>query len=223
METPFGRSTVDILFADLGVWFRTKRADARDNVLFTVLDWEQGVFQVDLEPHRQHVPARRAARNRLLADLFYEMLERAADEEIYAYEAVPTVYARLPDKDGDPPDHWLTVIETDERLNTDGRRIHYRDGRSTLFDLLVNDGSGEPRQAPSRPISKAQPVQVYRFKVELWYRKNLWRTIEIQGKQSLAELDGALRGAFNHDIWDHLGGFWKLVPRCCATFRHQAR
>jgi hypothetical protein len=86
----------------------------------------------------------RAARNRLLADLFHNLLENAAHETIYSQEAVPTVYALLPDKGGYP---------------------------------------------------------------------ELWRTIEIQGKQSLADLDLALRGAFNHDAGDHLGGFWKLVPR----------
>lgn len=54
---------------------------------------------------------------------------------------------------------------------------------------------------------------MYRFRGALAHRQNLWRTIEIQGKQSLADLDRALRGAFGHDNWDHLGGFWKLVPR----------
>ena len=106
METPLGRTTVEILRADLGAWFRAMRADAQNHLLFTVLDWERGVFQLDLEPHQQHVSAQRAARNRLLADLFNEMLVRAADEAIYVHEAVPTVYARLPDKGGyPPPDH----------------------------------------------------------------------------------------------------------------------
>ena len=51
------------------------------------------MFQVDLEPRQQYAPAQRAAHSRRLADLFCEMLERSAAEEIYSYEAVPTVYA----------------------------------------------------------------------------------------------------------------------------------
>ena len=37
--------------------------------------------------------------------------------------------------------------------------------------------------------------------------------IEVQGKQTLADLDRALRSAFDHDTSDHLSGFWKLVQR----------
>lgn len=32
-------------------------------------------------------------------------------------------------------------------------------------------------------------------------------------KQTLAEFDAVLREAFEHDVFDHLGGFWKLVRR----------
>jgi hypothetical protein len=55
--------------------------------------------------------------------------------------------------------------------------------------------------------------QVYRLKAALWYRPDLWRAIQIQGEQTLAEFDAILRHAFEHDTFDHLGGFWKLVRR----------
>jgi hypothetical protein len=64
-----------------------------------------------------------------------------------------------------------------------------------------------------QPFSPAQGRQVYRFKAALRYRSDLWRRIEIQGQQTLAELDAILRDAFQHDPFDHLGGFWKLVRR----------
>jgi hypothetical protein len=52
-------------------------------------------------------------------------------------------------------------------------------------------------------LSKAQKTQVYRFKASLWLRKGLWRRIEIQGGQTLADFDRVLRDAFEHDTFDH--------------------
>jgi hypothetical protein len=43
--------------------------------------------------------------------------------------------------------------------------------------------------------------------------KGIWRRIEIQGNQTLKDFDKILREAFQHDYFDHLGGFWKRVPR----------
>ena len=37
--------------------------------------------------------------------------------------------------------------------------------------------------------------------------------IEIQAGQTFADLDRAIRRAFGHDSYDHMGGFWKLIPR----------
>ncbi|MFQ5820063.1 MAG: hypothetical protein ACE5I5_08765 [Candidatus Heimdallarchaeota archaeon] len=50
--------------------------------------------------------------------------------------------------------------------------------------------------------------KLYRFKVALKYRKGLWRVIEVKGSQTLADLDYAIREAFNHDTWDHLSEFF---------------
>ena len=41
----------------------------------------------------------------------------------------------------------------------------------------------------------------------------MWRRLEIQGDQTLADFDVILRGAFQHDTGDHLGGFWRRVRR----------
>ncbi len=215
VDSPFGRTTIERLSADVGSWFRAEQVGAKDWLLFTIVDWEQGIIQLERESLSQYDPVQRAARNRLLADLFYELLEGAADEQIDVHDAVPTVYARLPEKEGYPPDHWAAVLAADERLTTDGwGMIRYRDGGpSWLLERLVPDWFEEPRRVPSQPVSKEQGAQVYRFRAALARRQNLWRTIEIQGKQSLVDLDRALRGAFQHDTWDHLGGFWKLVPR----------
>jgi hypothetical protein len=209
IETPFGRTNAETWYADLGEWLRGQSANARDHLLVTIADWENKTFQLEREPFSQHDPAQRKARNRLLADIFYDLLENAKREQLFAYQAVPSAYARLPDKGGYPPDEWITVVAADERLYTDGWEIKYRDSRSSPFDLFDD----EPPAAEAKPISKDQGAQMYRFKAALAFRPGLWRTVEIQGKHTLADLDQALRIAFNHDTLDHLSGFWKLVPR----------
>ncbi|MEM7344703.1 MAG: hypothetical protein AAF485_10700, partial [Chloroflexota bacterium] len=64
----------------------------------------------------------------------------------------------------------------------------------------------------TKSISKKEVQQTYRFKVALFYRKGLWRRIEVQGGQTLGEFDQILREAFAHD-WDHMSGFWNLIRR----------
>jgi hypothetical protein len=104
-------------------------------------------------------------------------------------------------------------VAADDRLYTDGWQIRYHDSRPTVFDLL----EGASPAAVSKPVAEDQGAQVYRLKAALAIRPGLWRTIEIQGKHTLADLDQALRAAFDHDGSDHLGGFWKLVPRGAKT------
>jgi len=193
VDTPFGRTTVETLYADLGVWFHAEKVSGQDYLLFTLVDWEKGVIQLEGEPFSQHDPDQHTARNRLLADLFYELLESASSEDIYAHEAVPTVYARLPDKRGYPPDHWMIVLAADGRMTSDGWRIHYSDSGFSMLEQMVREYSDEPGDAPSQPVSKAQGARVYHFRAALARRPKLWRTLEIQGKHSLVDLDRALR------------------------------
>jgi hypothetical protein len=81
---------------------------------------------------------------------------------------------------------------------------------------MFSDLRGAPKQATSphqRPLSRQEAQQVYRFKAALWHNKNIWRRIEIQGGQTLADFDEMLRTAFQQDHMDHLSGFWQLVRR----------
>jgi hypothetical protein len=131
----------------------------------------------------------------------------------FGRKGITTVYARLPDKSGYPPSHWMIVLEEDGRMTNDGWRIHYSDSDFSPPERLARELAGEPRHLAARPIPGGQGQQLYRFNAALAYRPKIWRTIELQGRHSLADLDLALRRAFNHDVFDHLGGFWKLVPR----------
>ncbi|WP_319507357.1 hypothetical protein [uncultured Methanolobus sp.] len=49
--------------------------------------------------------------------------------------------------------------------------------------------------------------KVYVFNTALKYRKGTWRRIEIKGDQTLGDLDGIIREAFNHDD-HHLSEFF---------------
>jgi hypothetical protein len=85
-----------------------------------------------------------------------------------------------------------------------------------MFERMMGSNR-QPKKPAVAPVSIEQRQMVCRFKAHLVGRTKIWREIEIQGKQTLAELDFALRQAFNHDLYDHMGGFWKLVPRAAQA------
>lgn len=212
-ESPFfGTHTTTYLCADLRSWLNNHKANEKDYILFTMQDWQNGIFQLEYEPYAKRNAVYLAQRNQLLADLFYEMLENSTDERLYEHEAIPTIYAKLPDKSGYPPDHWMNVLEYDGRMIADSWSIHYRDGQLPPLQELMRELSGETPDVPLVSISKEQGKQVYRIKAEHKDRPALWREVEILGKHTLADLSSTLVGAFGYDF-DHLAGFWKLVPR----------
>jgi hypothetical protein len=49
--------------------------------------------------------------------------------------------------------------------------------------------------------------KIYIFNAALKYRRGIWRRIEIEGDQTLGDLDSIMREAFNHDD-DHLSEFF---------------
>jgi hypothetical protein len=140
LETPFGRTTIESLHAELGAWFRAQKVRAEDHLLFTLVDWEQGTIQLDREAFSQHGPDQCAARNRLQADLFHGLLESAVSEVIYARAAVATASARRPDKSGYPPDHWMAALAANERLTIDSWRIRYSDSGFGMCQRVLDTG-----------------------------------------------------------------------------------
>jgi hypothetical protein len=207
-NTPFGKQTIEHAAFDLGGWFRAQRVRRDDSILVTIEDWTNGAFRLEHEPAKRHHKKEIEGQDRELADLLFGMLEESSREVIYAYVAVPTAYARLSDPRRYPGSHWIEVVGRDPRMRYDGWAIRYSDWRSPLEQMLYEE---EP--VPQAAFSPTQGRQVYRFKAALWHRPGLWRTVEIQGEQALAEFDAILRDAFEHDAFDHLGGFWKLVRR----------
>ncbi len=210
-DSIFGRSTYEVDAFDLNQWFRQRGVKRNDSLLITVLNWQKRQFRLAHEPAKVYKKRRREIqeRNQQLADILFDMLENARDEDIRGSEAILTAYARLPDPTGYPGDHWLNVIDKDDRIQWDGYKITYPDKMSP-FDRMFRDQ--EEPLVEEAAYTATEGEQVYRFKAYLKHRKGLWRRIDIQGKQTLGELDRLLRNAFEHD-WDHMSGFWKLVRR----------
>ena len=213
IDTIFGLEEMTTLHVDIKQWFRTQKMYHKDHILVTLEDWEEGIFRLEREVASARDSELLEQRDRLLADILFELLEKATYETIYQHSAIPTAYAILPDKNGYPPNHWIIIIENDERMAYDGWQIGYSDGRLSPIELMVRQASGGRVSAPTQTFSRKEAQQVYRFKAALKYNTKIWRVIEIQGKQTLADLDRALRLAFNHDTSDHLGGFWKMIRR----------
>jgi len=208
----FGTSEETFYYCHISEWLRARKFDPKDHLLFTILDRENGVLKMEHEPYKQINAKLLESRNRLLADILCELLENSPHERIFLSEALPTAYARLPEKDGYPPYHWIMLLSNDERMETSGWDIVYRDGEESILDALFEEISGSKPKPPKKSISKEQKEQVYRFKAELKHRSKIWRMIEIQGKNTLSDFNRILVDVFDHDF-DHLGGFWKLVPR----------
>jgi hypothetical protein len=216
VKSVFGTYDHTAWYADLRSWFREKRVYPKAYLLFTILDWQNGIFQLRHEPYAKRDQALLQQRNQLLADLFYEVLENAAREDLHTFEAVPTVYARFPEKDGYPPDQWMIALGKDGRMSVDDWSIRYSDGGLSPLENLERELAGESRIVSKGQFSREQGEQVYRFKAELKDRPGIWREVEVLGEQTLSDLNHVLVNAFHHD-WDHMGGFWRLVPRKAAT------
>ena len=217
IKTIFGPEDFEQTVFDLDSWYKKHALRRGDSILITVLDWEEGRFQ--LEPESARVRQRHQTeiqtQNQLLADHIYQQLETEKNEDIWGNIAIPTAYLRLKASNVSPADHWLEVLENDPRMKWTGYEIRYGDWASPLESMIKELHGEKPRatSSPKKSLSKQDARQVYRFKAMLWHRKGLWRRIEIKAGQTLAELDDILRTAFGHDHSDHLSGFWKLVRR----------
>jgi len=214
---PYEQTT---LLADLSAWLRPQNVTRHDDLLVTVSDWQSGLLQLEIEPHKKRNPALIQARDRLLADLLYAILEDASDERVWVHEALPTAYARLPEKAGCPPHHWQIVLEQDNRFRFDDYEIKYADGKLSPIEYLLQEQTGQPLPRRLQPVTKEQRKLVYRFKAAFKHNPRIWRRVEILGTQTLADLNSILVDVFNHES-EHLAGFWKLVPRQGAKTRYR--
>lgn len=198
-------------------WFHTQKLYVKDQILVTVKDWERGMFQLERERFGEQRHDLLAERNRYFADEIYKMLESAKYEDVYVHIALPTIYARMLDKNGYPPDHWMAIVDNDPRMVTDGWSIRYPDSGFTPLERIFAEATEQSLITKGQGYSKEEARYIYRFRALLKHKPSIWREIEIQGKQTLEDLDNILRIAFQHDTSDHLSGFWKKVVRIGGT------
>jgi len=220
VNSPLGTYEHTIWFANLSDWLRPQHVTRHDDLLVTVLDWYNGLVRLEVESHKKRDATLIKARDRLLADLLYALLENAADERISVHAAIPMAYARLPEKAGCPPHHWKIVLEQDDRFLCDDYEITYADGEPGLLDRLFLEETGQPLPRRLQPVTREQKKLVYRFKAAFKHKPRIWREVEILGSQTLADLNDLLVSAFQHDF-DHLAGFWKFVPRHGEKIRYR--
>jgi hypothetical protein len=194
-------------------WFHTLKINDKDHILVTIENWERGVVRLEHQRESNVPDDLILERNHSLADAFYGLLESEKYEDVSVSIALPTVYARMPDKPGCPPDHWLVILANDQRMETEGFTIRYADSGFNLLEKMVAEAAGQSLIETGQAYSEEEGKQVYRLRGELVYRPSIWRDVEIQGAQTLEDLDNILRHAFQHDTSDHLSGFWKRVVR----------
>jgi hypothetical protein len=215
-KTFFGTPEYEQTAFDLGGWYKKHKLRRGDCLLVTILNWETSHFRLQPESfrtRRKH-EAEIQQQNQALADHLFQALENSRYEFVGAKVAIPTAYLHLKDATAYPPDHWYEILEKDPRMRWVGAYIQYADWESPMERVFSKFSAPTIQSLPlKKHLSKEQKTQVYRFKASLWHRKSLWRRIEIQGGQTLANFDSILRDAFEHDHFDHLSGFWKLVRR----------
>ena len=191
-------------------WFIENDIQEGDSIIVTVKDWDPLVGMLECENPQVRQQDKIEAFNKEFADILFDLLENSRDERIYVRQTLPKAYALLSDPYGYPGDHWRQILEKDGRMLFTGFDITYADMYEfDPFEPL----SEEQLSRINENYDENQAGIVYRFKAMPEYTKRIWREIEIRGDQTLSELDGILRDAFQHDPYDHLGGFWKRIPR----------
>jgi tetratricopeptide (TPR) repeat protein len=188
-------------------WLSSLHARRGDGLLFTILDWEAGRFQLAFEPERRRRKTDVAQQNRALADLLYDLLEETRDERLIIVGGLQTAYARLASARDYPGDHWTTVVEQDGRMRLEEFEIVHADSeRISLLDTF----EPEEEAVEEKPFTARQGKQVYRFRVSRGKKEFL---LEVQGTNTLGDLDAAMREAFDLDTFDHLSEFTLVTPR----------
>lgn len=191
--------------------FNKTKPQRGDSLLVTVRDWESRKFLIEHEPKRKRRAEEIQRFNKEFKDILFNMLEESRDGDIFLHQVVPDVFVRLSNPQGYPGDNWREIVESDKRVMSDGVILKYPEDMPPLEHLMLPDDEQLPWTKDN--YTKTQSNDVYRFKVSLGFGSPIWRVIEIKAGHTFADLDVAIRDAFGYDRYDHMGGFWKLIPR----------
>ena len=199
---------------DVKSWLNDHHAQAGDYIVFTIEDWDDYVVRLEFERAADAPQAEIEQRDRQLCDMLFDLLEHDTNEQLSPYHVIPTVLARLRDSAGVAGHHWQLALRLDGRMIFNDMYISYSDAGPSPVQRMV-----EGHEFESKPFTPELGAQVFRFSAQLLRSKHKPVSVEILGNQTFFELDQALRKAFGHDTWDHMGGFWLLIPRANRRFR----
>jgi hypothetical protein len=191
-------------------WLPAHRARANDSVIVTILNWRPARLRFEFEPRAQYRKSAFAAQDRALADCIQTLLDESYDERIDTRSAILTAYARMSGARDYPGNPWLGVLIADPRYFVTDFDIKAGEGKSTL-DFL-RGGWAEPDEVTERTFTREQGAKVYRFTATRNYGKQK-HVVEILGKHTFADFDDVMREAFNHDTFDHLSEFTRIILR----------
>lgn len=203
------REFVDIF--DFSEWFSRVNPQRGDSLLLTVQNWENHEFLMEYEPKKKRRTEEIQRFNTEFSNILFNMLEESRDGNIFLHQVIPDVFVRLSNPQGYPGNNWREIVESDKRMMSDGAILKYPEDMPPLDHLMLLDDEQLPWIRDN--YAKKQSRDIYRFKVSLGFNSPVWRMIEIKAGQTFANLDVAIRDAFGHDRHDHMGGFWKLIPR----------
>ena len=196
---------------DFSEWLSRIKPQRGDSLLLTVKNWENREFLMEHEPKKKRRTEEIQHYNTEFSDILFNMLEESRDGNIFLHQVIPDVFIRLSNPQGYPGDNWREIVENDKRVKNDGTTLAYPEEISPFERMMLTDVEQLPWVGDN--YSKKQSNDVYRFKVSLGFNSPIWRVIEIKAGQTFADLDVAIRDACGHDKYDHMGGFWKLIPR----------
>jgi hypothetical protein len=201
--------TAKVTAFDLSAWFKAHNASPGDSVLVTIDDWEKRHYTLTLEPAAAKQANPIEQQNALLAEKIYQLVSQQVIDYAWSAEIIRTAYAHLHQSMTKyPGDHWLEVIEAD-------RRVSYSDYRMLFLSRYMENSAYEPDgyegEAEVHAPDESQEDLIYVFKASLPYKKNIWRRLELRGKDTLGDFDALMHTAFNHD-YDHLSEF-RVKPK----------
>jgi len=196
---------------DFTEWFNRTKPQRGDSLLVTVRNWESREFIIEYEPKRKRRLEDIQRFNKEFSNTLFNMLEESRDGDIFLHQVIPDVFVRLSNPRGYPGDNWREIVESDKRMMSDGTILKYPEDMPPFEHMMLPDDEHLPWIRNN--YTKKQSRDVYRFKVSLGFNSPIWRVIEISAGQTFADLDVAIRDAFGHDRFDHMGGFWKMIPR----------
>lgn len=218
IKTKSGESS-SLLAVELSAWMERQGFAPGDSIIFIIEAWEseRRVFRLTREPQSQTAQHLESIiqRNAEFADALYQQLEASRDDRLRLTVVIPQVHVIMEGPRDIPGHHWWRVVLADPRISASDYNIFYADDDDIMGKVYQEIFPLDPAPLPPRPSSlpsEQDKERIFRFKAYFKHRKTLWRIIEIRGDQTLEELDDMLRAAFSHDF-DHLSGFWKLIPK----------